>query len=262
MKEIYFESSDYDALAIARININLLSKEPALYTTKWWDYRLLHPVQATYAFEVAYIKSCRAYVKKNYDLEYGKVFKPYPGKDLFAEKQLELTPVKKKVRMKNGKPLYMPHAAKSTISGVWKARQMADSLGIPYEFYCEAAFQYTEKCLWHRLPAPSHLYATSPPKNQEFREQSIVEFIFDKWQKHLKTTLARSTALYYTAEKNQNSYDQIRHRSSVMTQIKSRPAPKYALSQALFLDKILIRAECELFFGVELVNRAEKISLD
>ena len=260
MKEIYFESEEYDALAAASINITLCKKEPELYTSKWWDYRLLHPTQATYLFADAYLEASRKYAQRNIDLEYGKVFKPYPGKDLFAKPQLVYTEKTKKVKQTKGKDTYTPAPSKQTIAGIWKARQMADKLGIPYRFYCDSAIAYTEKGLWHRLPSPSHLYATKVSAAQEWREESMVDFIIRRWREYCSSTVVYSTQDYFKASNNENGYDQIRHRADIMNQIKKRPAPELGLSQALCFDAVLIREECIRFFGEYKVEKAERLA--
>ena len=41
---------DYERLRINHIQHSLALHEPALFDTKWFDYRFLHPTQATYLF--------------------------------------------------------------------------------------------------------------------------------------------------------------------------------------------------------------------
>lgn len=261
MKEIYYDSPEYDALAISSIKPDLCDEEPDLYLTKWWDYRLLHPTQSTYLFADAYIAASRVYAKRNLDLEYGKVFKPYPGKDLFAKKELLYTPTGK-VKQKSGRDAYSPAASKTTISGLWRARQMADRYGIPYRFYCESAIEYTEKGIWHRLPSPSHLYSTKKrpiPEgwNDEWRDDSMVDHILKRWSHYCKGTIVFSDNPYYQAAQNVNAMDQLKHRANLMTQIRARSNPKLGLCHALFEAKVLIEKECIAYFGLSTVESSK-----
>lgn len=260
MKEIFFDSLEYDIVAISSIDPKLLVCEPDLYQTKWWDYRLLHPAQATYLFADAYTEAARAYAQRNIDLEYGKVFKPYPGRDLFSKPQLMLrkdgTPRKEK-----GKDKYTKAPAKTTIAGMWKARQMSDRHGIPYRFYCDAAIEYTEKGIWHRLPGPQQLYSTKVSEAQaDWREESMVDFIVRRWKEYCQRTIVFSDNPYFHADRNTNAIDQVRHRANLMGQIKARPDPKLGLSHALYEKQVLIEAECIRFFGENMVEKAKRFS--
>ena len=257
MQEIFFESIDYDQLTVANIDPKLLKIEPELYQSKWWDYRLLHVAQATYFFADSYLTAARRYFARNVDLDRAATYKPYPGKDLLAAPKQLRTAKGKLSFHRDGRPRMEPSPSKQTIAGVWKARQMADRHGIPYTFYCDTAIEYTEKGLWHRIPMPSHLYSTVIPKNQPWREESMVDYIVRRWKEYCAGTIVFSDNPYFSAARNQNTSDQIKHRVSLMTQIKHRPDPKLGLSHALYEAEVLIEKECIAFFGDHLVNKAK-----
>jgi hypothetical protein len=108
--------------------------ERALYTGKWFDYRFMNPVAATYQFAHEFKKVYRREFKRNIDSYKGEFITPLPD-DLF-------------------------NAPATTIGGIWRARQIADAMGMPYEIYLDRAYHWALS-YWKRkyLPRPCHLYS-------------------------------------------------------------------------------------------------------
>src|SRR5690606_39053709 len=71
--------------------------------------------------------------------------------------------------------------AKATYTGMWKARQMADKHGIPYEFWCWQAMKYAEERNWAYMPKPQQLYSTKSHEKAKPNDPSIVEYICRAW---------------------------------------------------------------------------------
>lgn len=251
MKIVCFDNKGFDLLAIEKINPSLMSIEPDLFHTKWWDYRIIHPVQSTYLFADAYKKAARDYWIVNWDMEAGAKRKPLSGWDCF-----EKPPIKLK---KNGEPYaaQIKGVSKTDLQGLWKARQKADSLGMPYSLYCRYAITYAKKGLWKNIPRPTQLYQTKIPEAQLWREQSMMDYIESMWASYQAQRTVMSTEDYFLAINNRYEREQILHRGSVMAQIKKRTEPAWGLVYALHENPVLIEAECRKFFGDDVVNRSK-----
>lgn len=246
-QEIYFESSEYDALAASKLKPADMKIEAELYTTKWFEYRVLHPVQATYLFAEAYIKAARNLYCKTKDMDAGKYIKPFAGKDLFVDQPITGS------RNPNVKP--------AVFKAIWRARQQADSMGIPYDFYCEAVMHFALKQSWHRIPLAQQLYskkAETTDRQVEFGYEaiSVVDYVAQRWAEFKKTRIVHAEGLHFKTDKNRNLPEQKHHRANVMAQIKTRTDPTFSLAYALE-QNILIERECIAYFGESTVKRAK-----
>ncbi|WP_028449687.1 hypothetical protein [Chitinibacter tainanensis] len=138
---------EMDSIYAAR-TLKTRSVEAELYETKWFDYRFLHPVMATYWFNHCYIMAYRQFfVRTRYDYKMAEV--KMPLKDALD-----------------------PFANKHTTSIV-RARQQADRHGIPYDFFCNSIMRIAEEQCWERHPLPAQLYS-----------DDIGEAMGEDWKKH------------------------------------------------------------------------------
>jgi hypothetical protein len=108
--------------------------ERPLYRGKWFDYRFLNPVQATYLYAHHFEKTYRREYRSNISgraAEYIRIFK---NKDVFLE-------------------------PKAKVSALWRGRQVADAMGMPYDLYLDRAFHWMLR-FWNQkhLPRASQLY--------------------------------------------------------------------------------------------------------
>jgi hypothetical protein len=108
--------------------------ERALSGGKWFDYRFMSPTAATYLFADEFKKAYRSAFAENIDTPSAQFITPLP-ENLFD-------------------------APRSTISGIWRARQVADAMGMPYDIYLSRAYHWTLR-YWRRrhLPRPQQLYS-------------------------------------------------------------------------------------------------------
>lgn len=130
---------DADRLMNEFIRKDWLEIEVPLAHGKWFDYRFMNPVAATYLFAHEYKKVYRDAYRRNIDTMRGDYVKPLPD-DLFRPKR--------------------PTAhSKAVITWIWRARQVADAMGMPYDIYLQRAYHWLTR-YWRRghLPQPSHLY--------------------------------------------------------------------------------------------------------
>lgn len=163
---------DFEALAATMIDQKLLKEESALFSTKWWDYRFMHPTKATYLFAHFYKQAIKRALRKRCDVYKAANYKGLKSEELFEN-------------------------AKTTITGMWKARQMADKHGVPYWFWCWKAMEYGEQRDWQWLPKPTQLYSLKPHAKARPGSPSIVEFILSAWVDRLLERLELSDSEVY-----------------------------------------------------------------
>jgi hypothetical protein len=129
-----------------------IDMEPALYKAKWFDYRFMNPVQATYLYAHEFIRFYRLCASKNFSSRNGDFRQPIMGGDLFKlpERKQEETTESFERRTKR---------KKLQISGIWRGRQFADAMGMPYAEYLEFAFHWTMR-FWKQAhpPRPTQMY--------------------------------------------------------------------------------------------------------
>lgn len=151
-----------DGLAIRFVPLKLLQEESALYATKHWDYRFLHPSIATQLYADSYSAALKRAVARRTDLWKGKYMKPLKSDVLFE-------------------------LSAAAITALWKGRQMADRIGCPYEFYCEQAMQFADQARMNYLPTPNNMYSQSVPERLQGMD-SMVEYIIRKWVERCRDT--------------------------------------------------------------------------
>jgi len=175
-----------DALMF-RIRREWVSYEGALYRTKWFDYRYLHPVKATYLYADAFKTAYRRLYRETIDYRAADAIKPLKKDDLF-----ECPP--------------------ALISSVWRGRQHADALGVPYNLYTQWAI---EACLrfWNRnhLPRPQQLYSGH-----------VCEFVEKKWEDHQRGSLNAGSHFSFQAQNYAGTPTQIAHHEWLFEQAGKR----------------------------------------
>jgi len=121
--------------------------ESSLYRGKWFDYRFMNPVQATYLYAHEYIRFYKMAYAKNFDTERAEFVRPLNVETLFSEQNVETQPKAKQTYHKR------------KISGIWRGRMFADAMGMPYAEYLEFAFFWSMR-FWRQnyLPRPEQLY--------------------------------------------------------------------------------------------------------
>lgn len=150
-----------------------LGREMQLYQTKWFDYRILHPVVATYLYAYELNKTYQRYYQMTRDYEIGQYIKISKGKDIWFAKNS---------------------------GGFIKGRQQADELGIPYDFYTSAAFNFLYIKKWKNLPRQNHMYAPD-----------LIEHVQDKWVEYSKITLVVAKNDFFKSVGNTNRPEFISH---------------------------------------------------
>ena len=127
------------------------AQELRLMRSKWFDYRILHPVVATYRYAHEYTLAFRRYYSKVIDHQKGQFIKGFKGKDALAS---------------------------SSVTAFFTGRRTADQYGIPYDFYISTALNYLYVKKWKHLPRPCHLYA-----------EDVQEAVVEKWTEYSQSAL-------------------------------------------------------------------------
>ena len=177
-----------DALAIQYVPLVLLQEEAALYGSKYWDYRFMHPAQATQLFAHSYARAKKHAVERRTDIWVGR-------------------------NMKGIKDPVIFDLGQRAVIGFWKGRQMADRMGIPYDFYCEAAMLFADVARWENLPTATQLYSDNVPEHLRTTDfaVSMIAYIEKRWLDRMETAACFAThedylAVNYVGSSAQNSY--------------------------------------------------------
>lgn len=192
---------NYEILTIQHIPRKELKEEPALMRTKWFDYRRLHPMQATY-----YLADC-------YNRAYGDFMAMCIDRDL------------KHMRGFKGKDFLN---AREKLS-FWRLRQLCDRLGIRYDFFMRHAMRWCFKNGWTRAPRPQHITS-----NEDLITDAMLA-----WEEECAAALQVARDPWFLVQNYAGHEDQRAHEQFVVAQIKTRRHPQYALNAALYVHDVL-----------------------
>jgi len=124
------------AYATGKIRSQVREDEPALTPLRWPGNGYLSAVEATRAFARAYLTVYREFWDRR------PINRKNPGK--------HQAPLREHNLFENDLRV---------LTGLWRARQAADGMGLPYEIYLHAAFEFLTARKYKRLPQPSQLYS-------------------------------------------------------------------------------------------------------
>ena len=187
-----------------------LSEEREVSGSKWFDYRFTPAVQATELFYETYIRLYREASRRNFDGETAPLKRAVPARGLW------------------GSP--------GEFSATWRARQIADAFGMPYDFFIRECMAAGIRRGVTRVPRPNQLYnLLSIPHLQE------------RWEEHRKALPVFSRLPQYRVEAVCGLPAQLEHQQWVIESLKARHARPFAIAQACFVDRLftLDRAKAE-----------------
>lgn len=229
---------DCDEIAVRFIPIQLLTQEADLFATKHWDYRFLHPVQATQLFAHQFAQARKHAFERRTDIWIGRNMKGIKEEIIFN----------------------LPPRA---VTGFWKGRQMADSLGIPYDFYCEYAMLFADVARWENLPTPVQLYSESVPEHLQTTDfaVSMVEFIGRRWIDRQETAINYATHPAYHVQNFADELGpaQLAYMEYLLDKVEESSYPEGVLSSALEKGQLSREYVLQAFprTGESLLRRAE-----
>jgi hypothetical protein len=225
----------YDALAIEYIPAKYWLNESALFGSKWWDYRMMHPMQATYHFVQAYKQAYKRAYSRRADSETAHWLKVFRHDD-FLE------------------------GAASTRTAFWLARQQADEIGCPYDFFCTRAMHYAERRDWAMLPRPQAMYSIKPMFKDDL---TIAQHVERLWAEKCRTELMHSTADFYHTTEFVNNVHQRQHQRMLLTYLRNAPNRVLMLASLVYGQCVLSEqaVASALPDGSELLQRAKSYSV-
>ena len=213
-----FGQLECETIAIQFIPRDRRLPDAELMQTKWFDYRRLHPVQATYFMVECYSRAYGDFTRMAIDkkLQYRRGIK---GSDFFQRRE---------------------HLS------FWKLRQLIDSLGIRYDFFMHHAARWCFEHGWLQPPRPQHITSN----------ESMVADIVIAWESECSARMQFAADSWFRTERFEGHSTQRAYEQAIVTQIKQRQHAKFSLHASLYIYDA-IRFETALVeFGEHLVGQA------
>lgn len=231
------DDAECDLIALHRVDAKLLRKETQLAMTAWFDYRKLHPTKRTYLFAHYYEQAYQYMIRR--DVDYEQVEGDRPRTYLSKTDPLGQSASEKKRKATTHR----------NCTALWKARQKADEVGMPYDVYCMSAMKAASDNIWQRIPAPSHFYS-----------EKIFQATLERWVELLQERLFVAQDAFYLLKNWQNHPSQQEHQQFLIEQIKRRANPEFALSQYAFETPMISSQSLRSHFSEEMLHRALSLS--
>lgn len=197
-----------------------------LMASKWFDYRFMHPVHATYLFTDAYRRVYRQMYASTYDRAKADYVKGIKAEDPFdlAKRNTDR-------------------------AGLWKARQMADGLCMPYDLYIGIAMTWSlRKCRKEYLPRPTHLY-----------NFDLLTAVSDTWKDRQSGILYVAKDERFKNERYQASPIQDAHHEWLLEQVSKRSNIVYALKGLIFDEQVLPAEKARARWGDVVMSRIDDV---
>jgi hypothetical protein len=220
-----FSHQDYEILTIQNIAGKVLKPELALMNSKWFDYRRLHPMLATFYFMECYKTAYRGFYRVAVNADIADFVKPIKG-DNFLEAREKLS--------------------------FWKLRQLIDGLGIRYDFFLSHAMRwYAEECFRRESlypPRPGHI-ATN---------EDLITSVMIAWEEEIAMRIQVAQDDWFRIENFVGVKDQLEYEQFSIAQIRNRQVKRFSLCSALYINDSVRITEAIKEFGESLVLDAIK----
>lgn len=209
----YFFGHDLDflhaeLLAIQHVPDNLLKKESELMRKKWFDYRRMHPTKATYLFAHCYNRAYQNFMMVTHDRS-GRFMRGFKGMDVMeAHEKLSF----------------------------WRLRQLADSLGMRYDFFLERAFRWYSHDGWYLRKLPNGRSRAAPRPAHIGANAELITDVMLEWEAECEAKIQWPQDTRYKARNFFGHVDQLDWEAWLVAQIAARRHPKYALHSALYIE--------------------------
>lgn len=232
-----------DFLAHTFIPKELLERDLPLYDQKWFDYRMMTPVQATHAYMIEYAKVYRRIYAREFDFERAEHLTPISFDAILAV----LNSAGRNRHPDNEKKAKNAYAkAKRAFTGCWHGRQIADFLCMPYAEYIDMAFTFRMRA-WQQptMPQPCQLY-----------RDIEVEKIVVRWEemREQRIHVAEHSAYMvqnYAGLKHQNDYHEYLFEMAMKRADPAGYLADFVNNDRLPLSKVKARLEPAMFLRVE-----------
>lgn len=199
--------------------------EVPLFTSKWFDYRFMHPVKATYLFAHHYRQVYRRLFAENFDEARAEFVKGFRGEDLFRD------------------------APAVIVSSMWRARQHADAIGCPYEVYISAA---ANKLL--------RLNRANMPYISEFYQGWVLDAVQQAWSEMQSGRLFVAKHSAFQAQNYRGLKVQDEHHDWLFEQARKRDSIARWLNRFIWTDGLIPEDRAETRFGRDMIESARAYS--
>lgn len=181
---------DKDEWVADTIGLSRARGELELFDTKWFDYRMMHPLDATVLF-------CEAYKRA-----YSQIMRTH-GRVDYVTAQFR-TGLKR-----------VPYTAQgpSVRTSLWKARQTADERGVDYDYFCSTILSIAASREWGELPRPQHMW-----------QEDLLAIFAEKLLNRSMTRLMGSDNPWFSTENYCGHEVQDAHRAHIFDQLENRVA--------------------------------------
>lgn len=220
----HFQPDHYEILTIQKVSRKEREGESALMDVKWYDYRLMHPMQATYYLVHLYRKAYRDFIRRSLDAARAPYSQGIKERDFLDSRE---------------------HMA------LWRLRRTIDQLGMPYDFFLAFAMKWL-----HKMIGDGKVYPPRPAmlgKNQELMGDALAA-----WEDLCNSSMqiARSPSFRVSNFNHQASAHQRAHEAFIVAQLKKRHHPHFGLHAALYTYDVVSIETALQEFGAEVVQRA------
>lgn len=205
-----FSKRDFDILVEMFVPPNERLAEDKASKNKWFDYRGEHPMLSTYRFADIY--------RSEYINFYRKYIKSQSKTKCFQHEDFAISESKR--------------------LDVWLARQKADILGIPYDFFCKYGIKFSFKLGSRKMPSLSLMIT-----------KRILSKISAEFSKYLKTNIIIPTSRRYLNTYYRATKDQIEFQIWLSERMKHAPNLASAISNFCYKKKVLLEKTVEIVFG-------------
>ncbi|KVH05377.1 hypothetical protein WS84_27985 [Burkholderia anthina] len=216
--------ADCEMLALSRIAPSSRAVEALLFLRKWFDYRHLHPVQATYLFAHEYHDAIKRAYARQKDIRTVEKIKPIDVAGLFDSREL---------------------------AAVWRARQAFDAVGCRYEFGLDFVVRRACDRGWRTFPRPNQLYA-----------EEVALDLRDAWIAECKKSIQLARDERFLIENYRGHPDQIAYQAWQIDQIKSRGGNRAMLLSRLLSERAVSESVARAAFGEVTLQQAKRFFLN
>lgn len=159
------------------INPKFLEVEVELFRIKWFDYRFLTPLQATWQYIDIFGDVYREFYRLNFDVRASEFITVPTADKVIAGLEKSDDKIRK------------------MFPSFWRGRQVADAIGMPYRTFLNIAFE-KRLSYWNRpfMPNARHLYS-----------EMIAVAAQERWEELQRARLFTSDLPAYLTQNYQNS---------------------------------------------------------
>ncbi len=241
---------EYEEIAITRIDKKYRKNEAELMNRAWWDYRTMHPTQRTYLFAGHFSEQFRSLYQRHISHQLSDNIKGYSRPD-----PLDNRPNKGK-RSKLPTPTYL-----------WRARQAADYIRCPYDFYtfhaCSIAMRHkTNEAAVGRMKTEDSRKLMLSASN--LYEEQVFSLVAEKWKDFQRTSPRFARGEDYIIQEGFSPTPlQLEHEKNLIAHAKRMANPEYLLANAVRKGHVrkAILPLLSKIFGERVIERCKDLCM-